>query len=87
NEYASTEGAKWPVGAADRHKAWSLPRPFFEDGDHRRPLAKDETSRKTPQVGTGLYAGPRSPPALLKVSALLRLMRIRRWAPGTGLFT
>ncbi|HTK08162.1 MAG TPA: hypothetical protein VL485_13405, partial [Ktedonobacteraceae bacterium] len=52
-------------GAADRHKARSLPLPFFEDGDHRRPLAKDDSSRKTPQVGTGLYAGPRPPPAIL----------------------
>ncbi|HTK11676.1 MAG TPA: hypothetical protein VL485_31175, partial [Ktedonobacteraceae bacterium] len=33
--------------------------------DHRRPLAKDDSSRKTPQVGTGLYAGPRPPPAIL----------------------
>ncbi|HTK11085.1 MAG TPA: hypothetical protein VL485_28180, partial [Ktedonobacteraceae bacterium] len=57
------------------------------DWEHRRPLAKDETSRKTPQVGTGLYAGPRPPPALLNVSALLRLMHIgRRQAATLGRF-
>jgi len=65
-------------GAADRHKARSLPLPFFEDWDHRRTLAKDETSHKTPQVGTGLYAGPRPPPAILNISAILTLMRIGR---------
>jgi len=68
--------AKWPVGAVDRHKARSLPRPIFESWDHRRPLAKHDTTRKTPQVGTKLYAGPRPPPAILNVSAILRLMRI-----------
>ncbi|HTK08564.1 MAG TPA: hypothetical protein VL485_15460 [Ktedonobacteraceae bacterium] len=55
----------------DRHKARSLPLPFFEDWDHRRTLAKDEASRKTPQVGTGLDAGPRPPPAISPSYALL----------------
>ncbi|HTK10867.1 MAG TPA: hypothetical protein VL485_27090 [Ktedonobacteraceae bacterium] len=68
----------------DRHKARSLPLPFFEEWYHRHLFAKDETSRKTPQVGTGLYAGPRPPPALLNVSAILRLMHIRRGLSATA---
>jgi hypothetical protein len=60
-------------GYADRHKARSLPQPFFEGWDHRRPLAKHDTTRQTRQVGIALYADPRPPPAILNCSSFLPL--------------
>jgi hypothetical protein len=45
-------------GARTGIKPGPLPQPFFEEWEHRCPLAKDDTTRKTEQVGTGLYAGP-----------------------------
>jgi hypothetical protein len=67
-QYASREEwlrhSRWPVGDADRHKARSLPVVFC--GSHRvwQGGADGPNPRRNIEVGTGLYAGPRPPPAI-----------------------
>jgi hypothetical protein len=67
-EYTSTEEwlrhSRRPVGAVDRHKARSLP--VVRCGSNRvwQGGADSPNPRRMAEVGTGLYAGPRSPSGL-----------------------